>query len=299
MICKKCGNQIPDTMAFCGFCGAAQQVQPQKVSMEGAPVPQMQYQPVQPQYQPVVPPPPPPKKNNTVLIAVIASLLVIVAVLVGIFVIKPALDDEDTTKSQETTASSSEKTTEGKTESPTKGNTPPNVDCDVDSAEDALTGFFDIIYNPDSEDFIYLMTGQKNLDNVEYNLYLSTLVMAMSVIDRNYSVSSYDVVDSNKCTFKLKLELSDPEDARDLFEDCLDYYGSNYTLTDADGELKEDVLNDVLDCLENAKSKYVTVTIDMCYNSSKGWYPETEDIEDFAYQVGYNFGAAFSDVMNF
>lgn len=130
MFCKNCGNQVPDNLSFCSFCGTPLKTTPQMQNQETQvfnPIQQMPQQDYMPQqnYMPqqeYVPqqdfapqPAPAPKKkkspqknnNNGVIIALIVLLIVIVIVLGVLGVVFLTKDDGDSGKKKDSEDSSS------------------------------------------------------------------------------------------------------------------------------------------------------------------------------------------------
>jgi len=140
MFCIHCGNQIPDDVQFCQFCGNAV-----GTAVPTAAAPQSPPQPAPPAqvYQVPTPPPPPPKKSKAPLL--IALLLVIALAVGGFFAYQNGLLDGILGKDD---PAQSDAADNSQTEDAQSGD--PSADAGENAADDSVSEVPDASASDDS-----------------------------------------------------------------------------------------------------------------------------------------------------
>lgn len=252
MFCQKCGNQIPDGSTHCNYCGAPLQTQTTPTNIAPQPV-----QPIQ-ATQPVSKPK---KSGNVILIAIISVLVVIVLALVGIFVIKPALEGDS---SSDSSSSSKEKDDDDKDNDKDEDKT-EDKDNDKDNdkddkeltieeqAEKALDTNLKNYTSADSYELLEAMGMDISEAPSEEVLNLVADFMFSFAGKFEYEIISSEKIDNETVNVTLEVETIDGEKAVEVFyEDFMAYYLANMSemeslSEDEAGELYITLMTDVLD----------------------------------------------------
>lgn len=279
MFCKNCGQQIPDNLSFCSFCGTpvkqAPQMQNDKTQVLSNMPPQafqqetqiftpMQQMPVQQapvQEMPPQPAPAPKKKkspqkssNNGVVIALIVLLIVVVigGVILGVVFLT---NDDDSNKKEEKTTETTISTTVTTQSTTAPDNTPVQP---ADTYIQATSSDFRLLENIFSSACMYTdnyhpknVTAQQDVGLILLDLFAETYYICADEYGWDYPESYYPYYEGDKPDPRGVFSTEAYEGYFVFPEDKIQWISKNMfnlTLTDSEGYVpNEDYEGNIVD----------------------------------------------------
>ncbi len=203
MFCKNCGKENPDGANHCKYCGV-QLNENLKKNESG-------------------------KKGKTVLIVIIAVLVVAVLALVGVFVVKPYIegDNSGSSQSEEKDDRDDKKDDDDKDKSEEETLAEEETQDDeileaiANEAETEMLSYVNDIFVADVEDVKMLLTDNAGADSS------NTLALDLLGTVRQYcafGVVSYEVVDEETVVFEVEIDTIDYFSVMETYIDLVNEY---------------------------------------------------------------------------